>query len=202
MPTLSADQERLVNDYLDYARSVAYKISRKLPRNGMLLDRDDITQLAYQGLVEAAHRFDVSRFDPKISDLATNFKSFAYSRIAGAIIDGCRQTSFVRRRGLEKGLYFQMLSIEGATHPDGSQKEWNLPMPQPDPDWQIDLSDAIDKLDQRQRIVITGLAVGASGKELAKTLQVTESRISQIAAEAREKLTASLNPDLGGKLGV
>lgn len=78
--------EKLVEQYLPFATSVANKVSRALPSEA---DYDDILCNARLGLLEAAQRFD-SRFN-------VDFKTFAYYRIKGAIYDGLRKTGWIPR---------------------------------------------------------------------------------------------------------
>ena len=154
------------------------------------LDVEDAIQAAYAGLVEAAQRFDFTKHDPAISDLDTNFKSFAYLRIRGSVIDESRKMSFVRRRGLEKGMRVYMDSIDemrdGAE--SGLMPAVQVAALEEDADLIIDFETALDTLTDRERRVVLALAVGGRGKELAEEFDITESRVSQIAKEARDKL--------------
>lgn len=176
---------------MDFARATAAKVARDLP-----IDVEDAIQIGYEGLIQAAQRFDISKHDPTIGDLDTNFKSFAYPRIRGAVIDKSRSDTFVKRRGLEKGISFQFTSIdERWSNADGSDSE--VPVIQiealsGDPDLQIDFERALKVLNDRERRVVMALAVGAKGHELAEELQVSESRVSQLASSARQKLTVAM----------
>lgn len=186
----SSEQERLIDKYMGFARNTAVKVvkSRNLP-----LEFDEAIQAAYEGLVKAATRFDIDKHDPEIGDLDTNFKSFAFLRIQGAVIDESRRGSFVRRRGLEKGLHFDMTSLD-ATYEgeDGEVPVLQLESVSADPDLAIDFQYAFDALSDREQRVVMGIAVGAKGAELATELGVSESRVSQIASEARIKMTEKM----------
>jgi DNA-directed RNA polymerase specialized sigma subunit len=49
----------LVTRHMDFARNTAAKTARDLP-----IDVDDAIQIGYEGLIQAAHRFDVAKYDP------------------------------------------------------------------------------------------------------------------------------------------
>lgn len=185
-PKLTDEQLRLVETYRSFARNVATQVIRKVP-----IEREDAIQAAMVGLVQAAGRFDVAKHDPSKSSVDEYFKSFAYPRIRGSVIDQARRDSFVRRRGLERGVKFNMVSLDKTIERgDGGS---DLPVVDlaaitGDPDLKIDFERALGTLTDRERHVVLSLAVGARGWELAEELSVTESRISQISTEARKKL--------------
>lgn len=185
----ASEQERLILKYMPFASNVAGKISAGLP-----IDYEDARQRAYEGLVEAARRFDISKHDPSIADLDTNFKCFAYLRIYGSIYDEARQSSFVKRRGLEKGMRVHMSSMDEMIEAeDGSSNpRFQLSAIEMDADLVLDVENALSVLTDREYRVVMGLAVGTRGHELADEFGVTESRISQIAGEARQKLERSI----------
>ena len=176
---MNSVQEGLIVDNMGYAKSIAWQTIKTLPRN-IIIDQDDIEQLAYQGLIQAAQRFEPEQFDGRGDrDLNSYFKTYAYPRIRGTIIDECRKLTFVRRRGLEKGLSFQFLSLDNAN---------NVSLPDINTAQRMDLELAIDRLSDREQRVIYGFMLGSTGKEIADELGVTESRVSQIKAEACGKM--------------
>jgi len=188
MAVLSPEQERLVIDNMGYAEGIARQTAIKLPigeKYGIPMDIQDCVQIGYVGLVQAAQKFDASDYDPKRGSLETLFRSYAYNRIRGAIIDEVRRQTFVRRRGIEQGIKFQMLSMDYETNDDAGVLQVGF---EENNDAWIDIVQAIDILDERESKVILGLTIGVSGRELAEDLGITESRISQIAQQARRKL--------------
>jgi RNA polymerase sigma factor (sigma-70 family) len=188
MAVLSPEQERLVIDNMGYAEGIARQTAIKLPigeKYGIPMDIQDCVQIGYVGLVQAAQKFDASDYDPKRGSLETLFRSYAYNRIRGAIIDEVRRQTFVRRRGIEQGIKFQMLSMDYETNDDAGVLQVGF---EENNDVWIDIVQAIDILDERESKVILGLTIGVSGRELAEDLGITESRISQIAQQARRKL--------------
>ena len=93
-PATPTDSERetctfassLVHRHMEFARALARGIHRKLPS---WVDLNDLTQYAHLGLLEAANAFDPLR--------GATFRTFAYTRIRGAIFDGLREMGGRRR---------------------------------------------------------------------------------------------------------
>lgn len=81
-------RERLFTRHAEFARRIAARRHRE--RNYGDLDRRDLEQWAYTGLLEA-----IDRFDP---DRGTPFRGFAARRIAGAVLDGLARSSEVREQ--------------------------------------------------------------------------------------------------------
>lgn len=76
-------KSQLILDYQGFAENVARKLLRVM---GLPQDfEEDMISAGNLGLVEAADRFDV--------DTSYDFKSFAYLRVRGAIIDSLRKSS-------------------------------------------------------------------------------------------------------------
>lgn len=186
----SVTKDDLINKFTGYAQAIAYKVAQTLP-----IEIEDAVSLAHLGLVEAANRFDFGRYDPtKPSSLDTNFKSFAFQRIRGAIIDGARKDSFVRRRGLEKGIRFDMTSLDDTRINDNGESGPAFEIPFfDDPDEMIDLLDAFDDLDEREKAIVVGVASGYSGRELADRFGITQSRVSQLNARAKAKISQRIH---------
>lgn len=194
--TLTPEAERLVMENLDYAEGVARQTAIRLPigeRYGIPMDMQDCVQIGMMGLIQAATRFDSSAFDPNRGTLDTLFRSYAYPRIRGAVIDEVRKQTFVRRRGVEQGIKFTMLSMDFdmTNDEDGSLFSWEVGTIE-DVDAWISLTDAMELLDERESKVVLGLMMGVTGRELALDLGITESRISQIAQGARAKLKEAM----------
>ena len=82
-PDFSLERNALVERYQRFVQNV---VSRLVNAMGLPSDQyDDFVAAGYLGLVEAAERFDFS--------CGSNFKSFAYLRIRGAVIDCIRSNS-------------------------------------------------------------------------------------------------------------
>lgn len=85
-PMTLAERNALIEANLPLVGHVLYQIASHFPRHA---DRDELTQAATLGLVEAAHRFDPSRGVP--------FDRWAVVRIRGAILDSVRALDFAPR---------------------------------------------------------------------------------------------------------
>jgi RNA polymerase sigma factor for flagellar operon FliA len=84
-------RERLIVDNLPYVRKILSKLTVDLPSH---VDRDGLESAGVVGLIEAANHYDPSR--------GVTFKTFAYPRIHGAIVDELRKTSPVSQHMLEQ----------------------------------------------------------------------------------------------------
>ncbi len=82
---------------------LVYKIVNRmnLPSSN-ILSKDDLVQIGLVGLIEALNRFDISA--------GIKFKSFAYTRINGAVIDEIRKSGIISRGKLSK-----LIAIEKIT---------------------------------------------------------------------------------------
>jgi len=76
-------QEKYILEHLALVRHVVNKTTAHLTR---VEDKDDLVSAGTLGLVKAAHSFDPSR--------DVNFKTYAYIRIRGAVLDELRSRSF------------------------------------------------------------------------------------------------------------
>ena len=74
---------------------LVYKIVNRmnLPSSN-ILSKDDLVQIGLMGLIEALNRFDISA--------GIKFKSFAYTRVNGAVIDQIRKSGVISRGKLSK----------------------------------------------------------------------------------------------------
>jgi len=86
LPLDSLRQQRILGS-LPAARSVAQRISRKLPHG---VDLDDLIGAASMGLIEAADRFEGNRGVP--------FEAYAHRRMQGAVLDALRTEDHLSRR--------------------------------------------------------------------------------------------------------
>ena len=73
-------RDQLIMDHLSYVKNVLGRLVVELPDG---IDVDNLESAGILGLVEAAGRFD--------SDRGVQFKTFAYTRIRGAILDELRR---------------------------------------------------------------------------------------------------------------
>lgn len=83
--------DQLVLEHLDYVRHILGKLVAQLPRG---VDVENLESAGILGLVEAARQYDPSR------DIA--FKTYAYPRIRGAILDELRRNSPLPQKMLQR----------------------------------------------------------------------------------------------------
>lgn len=92
---LDPEIRRLVLEMMPQARSEAWKVYSAAPH---ALDLDDLTSLAYTGLMMAAARWPTYCSSNGYSPLATNyFAAYALRRIRGAMLDAMRSADWVTR---------------------------------------------------------------------------------------------------------
>lgn len=84
-------QEQLILSHLPLVRHVVGRLAIDLPPG---VDLDNLESAGTLGLVEAAHNFDPSR--------NVQFKTFAYARVRGAILDELRRNSPLSQAVQEK----------------------------------------------------------------------------------------------------
>lgn len=90
-PTAQSDQDRLVLEHIDYVGRILSTMTFfvKSPEQ-----RENLHSAGILGLVEAAAKFDASQ--------GVAFRTFAYRRIRGAIVDELRKQSPVSARVMKK----------------------------------------------------------------------------------------------------
>jgi len=91
-------KERAVKEFLPLVYYVVNRIP--LPVTDVIT-REDLEQSAIHGLLEAIDRFD--------EDRQVKFKTFAYKRIYGAVIDAIRQVRILSRTKLERLMKVQSI---------------------------------------------------------------------------------------------
>lgn len=104
-PTETAYQDFIV-DMMPYVRFVAQRISTNLPPS---VELEDLVHYGVLGLIDAMKKFD--------SDKGVKFKTYAETRIRGAILDGIRSTDWIPRsiRRKRRELEAVMQEIEHKT---------------------------------------------------------------------------------------
>jgi RNA polymerase sigma factor for flagellar operon FliA len=215
---------RLTDD--EVVRTYAHildRVARRLAaRTANTVTPGDLWSAGALGLIDAYHRFDVTR--------AVKFESFAEHRVRGAMIDELREMDHLPRRlradtdrvrkgriALGNTLGREPTSEELATHLGLDVQDLDaldslsqpavplspelqlagLEMP---PDDSIDhstavrrLTQAIEKLTPRLSLLLSLHYVeGLTYKEIALALEVSEARVCQLHAEAVKKLKSML----------
>lgn len=168
---LSPAQRELVERNLEFAEGLARRVAGKLDLASVGLTPDDCVQLGYLGLVQAAMRFDLDGHDSRVSLLDTHFRSFAYMRVRGAVIDGWRH-GHVRTRN-ESGTELMA--------------EWQ-PGVEGDLDDELDVMAALDCLPADERVIARALMDGATHAELSLALGVTKAKMTEIVRGIAQRL--------------
>jgi RNA polymerase sigma factor for flagellar operon FliA len=91
-----------VRQYEPFVRGIAKHTTLQLEIEG---DLEDLVAAGFEGLLEARKRFDPAR--------GVAFKSFAYYRVRGAVIDAVRQNAYLPRRAYARLKAAEALDIEG-----------------------------------------------------------------------------------------
>jgi RNA polymerase sigma factor FliA len=91
-----------IRQYDAFVRGIVKHTRAQLGLEG---DSEDLIAFAYEGLLEARQRFDPSR--------GIQFKSFAYYRVRGAVLDGVRRMAYLPRRAYARLKAAEAADIEG-----------------------------------------------------------------------------------------
>jgi RNA polymerase sigma factor for flagellar operon FliA len=79
--------DEFIRQYEPFVRGIVKHTRAQL---GLDCDQEDLVAFAYEGLLEARKRFDPAR--------GVQFKTFAYYRVRGALVDGVRRMAYLPRR--------------------------------------------------------------------------------------------------------
>jgi RNA polymerase sigma factor for flagellar operon FliA len=219
--TQKAVRDRLITDHVDCVRHV---LARLVPGLPPFIDTDNLEAAGLLGLVEAAANFE--------SDRGVEFRTFAYHRIRGAILDELRcncplpqrvlqQWSQIRQAwdalgeaatpatvadkcGLQESEVEDCLAAIRLTQPE----EWREELSQVSrhrihdgdqaqqlerADEQRLLADAIEQLPERLRLVLSLYFLEELRlAEIGQVLELSESRVSRLLAQAQLQLRAIL----------
>jgi len=177
-------EQRWILDHLPLVRHVVSRVTSCLSCGG---DVEDLISAGTLGLVKAARAFDPTRH--------SEFKTYAYIRIRGAVLDELRGRSFVPAARKQN-----FMSIHGLDDDAPVLGTFLPPDGQEAPDAQAErrelldsLAAAIRQLPRRDRLVLLlYYERDLTMKETAEVLGITESRVSQIHASALFKLSMKL----------
>lgn len=134
------------------------------------LDRDDLTQTAWQALIVAHAAYDRSRND--------TLEAWLWLRMRGAMLNEIERHRFGKRGDPSETVSYDERDGEHCDE-DG---ETNL----------ADVMDAFRGLPDRERFVMAGAAVGRTESEIAADLGVTTRRVRQIKFSARCLIRSAL----------
>jgi RNA polymerase sigma factor for flagellar operon FliA len=209
----ATEREQLILEHVAFVRHVFGRLVAELPQG---VDRENLEAAGLLGLVEAAHHYDPRR--------GVEFKSFAYHRIRGAMLDELRRNSPLPQRMLE--IIAQVRQAERDLPPPATAAQLAAAsgLPLKDVEQGLDamrladarslgeeiidarntaspfnlaqrnelqqaLADGIERLPERQRLVVTLYYLeDLRLKEIGRVLNVSESRVSRLLAEAERAL--------------
>jgi RNA polymerase sigma factor FliA len=164
------------------------------------VDTDDLTSCGVLGLAEAWERYDASR--------GVAFEAYAIPRVRGAVIDAIRAGDWVPRKARQKARMtgepvMCLVSMDERTSSDfGTCTADRLADEQTtQPGEDILASDerrelvwALNSLPQRERMIVSlHYFEGVALKSIAKTMGVTESRVSQLHTRALRMMRGELD---------
>jgi RNA polymerase sigma factor for flagellar operon FliA len=179
-----------------YIKLVHYVIHNSKFVDYNILDERDFFQFGIEGLSEA-----IDRFDP---DFGTKFETYGIQRIRGKIIDELRKLS-IKPRSLNtdpnNDIVYSNVSLNYPINDDdGYLLSEILPDDSEIPDVTLEKNEAkemlikeIKKLDDRDRLIITLYYYeNLNYKEIAKILEITVSRVSQVHSRIISILKSNL----------
>jgi len=191
-PTTGLKKQIIIN----YVKLVHYVIHNSKFISLEFLDDRDYFQFGVEGLSEA-----IDRFDP---DYGTKFETYAIQRIRGKIIDELRKLQIKPRPVLNEKRRQPIYSNVSLNSPvddeDGYMLYEILPDESEIPDTTAEkneakelLVEAIKSLEERDRLIISLYYYeNLNYKEIAKLLNITVSRVSQVHTRIIEMLKTKL----------
>lgn len=227
--TRQAREDKLILEYLPLVHRVVGQVVSYLQPP---MTREDLVSAGTIGLVKAARDYDAAH--------QTEFKTYAYIRVRGAILDELRSWSFApsnwKKQYDQAQQVLQEMTGEEGEMPSDSDLADRLQMPvekmykmfenartrhflsihglsdevpalgeslaaeSEDPDESLERQELIEKLaraiqdlpTKQRRIIILYYTRDLTMKQIASTMGITESRISQLHAAALTKLAARL----------
>ncbi|MCP4093264.1 MAG: sigma-70 family RNA polymerase sigma factor [Planctomycetes bacterium] len=169
---------------------VWYVVNRIKPRLPVSVSEDELFAAGMYGLMRAARSYDASR--------GAGFKTYAYHRIRGSILDDLRRLDFLPRSMRDKARANgteppSMVAIP--TDEDGHESLAAQAISQKAEAEDIHqlLHRAIDDLPDKMRIVMSlYYREGIKMRDIGERLALTESRVSQIHSNAVTRLRRSM----------
>ncbi len=189
VPTAGLKKQIMIN----YTNLVHYVIHNSKFMNLNVVEEKDYFQFGVEGLSEA-----IERFDP---NFGTKFETYAIQRIRGKIIDELRKLQIKPRTNYlnqdPTKVIYKNVSIDQSYDADESftladviPSEYELPDDEYNQNEKRNLLiEAIKELNERDRIIITLYYYEHMNyKEIAKVLDITVSRVSQLHSKIMKEL--------------
>lgn len=179
-PHSQRNREKRVLPHLPLVRSIASRLQRRVPH----VEMDDLVSAGTIGLIEAADRYDAAH--------GVRFASFAYGRVEGAMIDEIRRETAPKLRPAQVSpsaplsLEAPIVEEQGLALIDVTVDPLS---PEPDTCAELgELLEAIESLPRREREMLGLHTSGHTVAEIAGIYGCSESRASQLLAQARFRL--------------
>lgn len=121
--TSAAERDRFIEDMLPYVKYLAHRVAANLPPS---VDLNDLINYGVIGLLDACRKFDPEK--------GVKFKTYAETRIRGAILDGMRAADWVprsvrrKRRDLEQAWRHTEQDLGRPATSDEVAKRLNVPV--------------------------------------------------------------------------
>ncbi len=189
VPTVGLKKQIMIN----YTNLVHYVIHNSKFMNLNVVEEKDYFQFGVEGLSEA-----IERFDP---NFGTKFETYAIQRIRGKIIDELRKLQIKPRTNYlnqdPTKVTYRNVSIDQSYDADESftladviPSEYELPDDEYNQNEKKDLLvNSIKELNDRDRIIISLYYYEHMNyKEIAKVLDITVSRVSQLHSKIMKEL--------------
>ncbi len=169
------DIERLCTEHLTLAHWVAHKVANQ---SGNVIEFEDMTSAAMEGLVKAARGFDPDR--------GVKFSSYAVPVIWGAVVDEIRRQLGQRKQG-------QPDPVRTRLTPFANVEELTVTTSPSAEDEALACSDFGELVDSfgfntRDRAILEAASVYGGQKRLAQQTGVTEAAISWAVTKLRWRL--------------
>lgn len=196
---VTSQRSEALLEYYPMVRRIAHRAAATygLPVG---VEAADLVSSGIIGLAEAWDRYDTSR--------GVAFEAFAVPRIKGAVIDAIRSSDWVPRKARQRSRntgepVAVLVSLDGQRsngESDGSSADRiadeSLPLPGMEllaAEQRRELVVALNDLPERERLIVTlHYFHGTQLAEIARSLGVTESRVSQLHGRALRMLRETL----------
>jgi len=180
------EAERLVRDHVPRVRALARRFHFAADS---AFGYEDLVSAGLEALADRAERFDDERGDGP-GNCEDHFWAFACVRVRGAMQDAIRQWFHYNRRHPEDtpeapvslDLLWARAEADGVALQEAAGRE--------DPPCMVDTWAALRRLPAREREALVCFAFGEPLTEIGRRLGVSDSRVCQIKAEARERMRA------------
>ncbi len=165
---------------------VWYVVNRIRPTLPACVSEDELFSAGMMGLLKACRSYDSSR--------GAEFKTYAYHRIRGAVLDELRRMDFLPRSQREKARQDGRIPPSVVAIPTDEDGQESLEARDGEPALDIaDLQDCLDRLilqlpAKMAEVMVLYYREGMRMREIGVRMNLTESRVSQIHSNALARL--------------